>query len=92
MNARIRHSGLLAREVWTQRYQVTGDQLPIQDRHLIIQQHMSCTYNHAASAKSKAHGKSEPAANNINIGDQVFVKGDKDKTRARSKYIVVGVQ
>ena len=38
MNSRIRSDGLglSAREVWTQRDQLTGEQLPIVDRQLIL--------------------------------------------------------
>ena len=38
MNARIRQHGLSARELWTQRDQLTGEQLPVDDRQVIIQQ------------------------------------------------------
>ena len=40
-NSRIRRDGLLAREVWTQCDQLTGEQLPIVDRHLILSQNYS---------------------------------------------------
>ena len=38
MNSRIRRDGLSAREIWTQRDQVTGDPLPIVDRVVILSQ------------------------------------------------------
>ena len=38
MNSRIRHHGLSAKEVWTQRDQVTGDQLALDDRQIILKQ------------------------------------------------------
>ena len=38
----IRRDGLLAQEVWTQLNQVTGEQLPIVDRKLILSQNYSC--------------------------------------------------
>ena len=39
MNSRIRYHGLSAKEVWTQRDQVTGDQLALDDRQIILKQH-----------------------------------------------------
>ncbi len=57
MNLRIRKGGLSAREVWTQRDQVSGLQLPIEDRQLILSQHHTRVQNHPASSRSKAHVK-----------------------------------
>ena len=37
-NSRIRRDGLKVREVWTQRDQLTDEQLPIVDRQLILSQ------------------------------------------------------
>ena len=34
LTSRIRRGGLSAREIWTQRYQITAEQLPITDRQL----------------------------------------------------------
>ena len=39
MNSRIRYHGLSAKEVWTQHDQVTGDQLALDDRQIILKQH-----------------------------------------------------
>ncbi len=43
MKSRIRWCALSAQEIWTQRDQVTSKQLPIEDRQLIIQQHLQCS-------------------------------------------------
>ena len=91
LNSRIRQSGLSARELWTQRDQLTCEQLPIQDRQIILQQHMARTHNHLFSAKSKANGQTQNAGHNIKVGDLVFLYADRDKTRARDKYIVTSV-
>ena len=91
MNSRIRKEGLSAWEVWTQRDQVTGEQLPIEDRQLILCQHHTRNQNHAASATSKAHGKTTSGAVPIQVGDLVYLKGERDKTKARDKYLVVSV-
>ena len=91
MNSRIRRDGLSAHEVWTQRDQLTGEQLPIVDRQLILSQNFSCKLNHLPSAKSKARGRSTPSTAAISVGDLVFLKGDKDKLKARDKYLVIAI-
>ncbi len=91
MNARIRKGGLSGREIWTQRDQVTGEQLPINDRQIILQPQFSREQNHAASTKSKSHGKLNGRTPDIQTGDLVYLIMDRDKTRARDKYLAVGV-
>ncbi len=46
LNSRIRWSGLSYWEIWTQRDQLTGEQLPIEDRQLILQQHLRQPLSH----------------------------------------------
>ena len=91
-NSRIRRDGLSAREVWTQRDQLTGEQLPIVDRHLILSQNYSRQRNHASSSKSKAGGRTNRPSAAVSVGDLVFLKGDRDKLKAREKYLVVCVR
>ena len=91
MNSRLRYSGLSAQEVWTQRDQVTGEQLPLSDRDLINQQNQQRLLNHPHSATAKCHGKVQKNKNVITIGDLVYIKGEGDKTRARDKYLVTSV-
>ena len=92
LNSRIRKDGLSAHEIWTQRDQVTGEQLPIVDRQLILHQNFSRhPINHAASSKSKAHGRYKPHACGISVGDLVYLRQDRDKTKARDRYLVVNI-
>ena len=88
-NSRIRRDGLSVREVWTQRDQLTGEQLPIVDRQLILSQHYSHQQNHLSSAKSKARGRTNLPSAGVSVGDLVFLKGDRDKLKAREKYLMV---
>ena len=78
-NSRIRRDGLSAREVWTQRGQLTGEQLLIVDRQLIFSQNYSRQKNHTPSAKSKARGRTNLPTAAVSVGDLVFLKGDRDK-------------
>ena len=88
MNSRIRHRGLTAKEVWTQCDQVTGDQLALEDRHIILKQHCECSLNHGANALSKSKGKGSYTLPHIQIGDLVYIVSDGDKTKTCEKYLV----
>ena len=89
LNARLHRDGLSAREMWTQRDQFTGQQLAIQDRHIVRQQQLPCSQSHRATALSKARGKTAAPEHDLHVGDLVYLGGYRDKTRGRDKYLVV---
>ena len=89
LNFRVRSSGLSAREVWTQRDQMTGEQLPFVDRTLISQQQAARQQNHPHSAQSKARKRPPPLPHKYSTGDLVYLKCDGDKSHARDRYMVV---
>lgn len=89
MNQRIRFAGLSAAEIWTQRDQITGDQLAFADQTLIMSQQSNRLQNHPHSATSKARQRPTYQVHSINIGDLVYLKDEHDKTKAREKYIIV---
>ena len=91
MNSRLRKGGLSAREIWTQRDQLSGAQLPLDDRDIIIKQQMDREGNHPLSSRSKSHGKPPQPCLGIKVGDLVFLKADQDKTKPREKYMVVSI-
>ena len=91
LNSRYRRSGLSAHEIWTQRDQLTGEQLPINDRELILQQNKQRQANHPYSEKSKAFGKPYNPKPNLKIGSLVYLYTDRDKTKARPRYLVTKV-
>jgi len=72
-----------------QRDQLTNDQIPVSDRDLILKQHTAKLVNHPYSEKSKAPLKDRRPDANINVGDLVYLHSDRDKTRARDRYLVV---
>ena len=90
-NSRIRRDGLSARELWTQRDQHTGEQLPLNDREIIQSQSKSRAKNHGSSAKAKSRGKDITTGVSLSIGDLVYIKSERDKLHARDKYIVTGI-
>ena len=91
LNSRIRDCGLSSREIWTQRDQITGDQLPLSDSQLADLKFFTRLRNHPASATSKAHGKRFSCQPLLNPGDIVYLYGDSDKTAARPRYMVISV-
>ena len=91
LNCRYRNAGMSAHELWTQRDHVTGDQLPINDRDLILNQHYSRIKNHPHSEKSKAPGKSFRPVPDISIGSLVYVYQDRDKEHVRPRYLVTSL-
>jgi len=91
VNSKIRRDGLSSRELWTQRDQITGNQLLIDDQKIILSQNKSRIENHKSSAKAKAHGKPPRKHASVVVGSLVYVNSDKDKTKARDKYIVTSI-
>ena len=91
LNSRIRYSGLSARELWTQRSQFTHEQLPISDRENLLRQHTLSKLNHMSSEKSKHKSGKTANSYNVDVGDLVYLYSDRDKSRARSRYLVVSI-
>ena len=81
-----------SQELWTKRDQVTGEQLPIEDRELILHQYQTRNKNHSKSQKSKAHGRLPRPTANVGVASLVFVYTDRDKLQARKRYLVVSVE
>ena len=92
LNSRIRRDGLSAREIWTQRDQFTGAQLPFEDRDIVKRQFEARLGNHGPSAKAKAPKAIHPAPNlGLCPGDLVLLRHEHDKTKARDKYMIASV-
>ena len=85
LNSRVRSSGLSSREMLMQRDQFTGEQLPLQDRQLISDQHhRRLAINLHNNRKSDSH-TSNPA---IPEGSIVYIKAERNKTQSRPRYLV----
>ena len=65
--------------------------MPVSDRENLIHQHTIRSQNHPASEKSKHKGKKSAAPYNIDVGDIVYLYSDRDKSRARSRYLMVSI-
>jgi len=91
LNAYIRSRGISAREMWTQRDQFSNQQIPLHDQNLIVQQHEQRIANHHHSEKAKAPITKNLPAEHITVGDLVYLYSDRNKNRARDRYLVVEV-
>ena len=91
LNARLRPRGLSAREMWTQRDQFSNQQIPLQDQDIILRQHAQRLTNHPHSEKSKTPVTKSKLTDRIAVGDLVYLYADRNKTRARDRYLVVEV-
>lgn len=89
LNNKLRLGGLSSRELWTQRCQYSGEQLPIKDRDLIVSRHNERLNNHESSAKWKARGCRQMVTPQINVGDITYLHADRSKLQPRDKYLVV---
>ena len=83
--SRIRSSGLLAREMWTQRDQFSNIQFPLSDYDLISQQQSLCKANHPCSEKSKVPLAQMASSPSVAIGDLVHLYCDRNKSRVRDR-------
>ena len=91
LNCHYRKSCLSAQEMWTQRDQTTGEQLPIEDRKMIIIQYEERTINHPHSQRSKSSGKPCHPKPKVKVGSLVYVYNDRDKTTARPRYLITSI-
>ena len=90
--SRIRTRGLSAREMWTQRDQFNNDQLPVDDREMILQQHSNRLQNHRHSEASKAPKAVSAPSSDIAVGDLVYLYVDRNKSAARNRYLVTSIE
>ena len=94
LNSRLRRRGISAHEMWTHRDQFSNSQIPINDQDIIKAQHKQRTENHPHSERSKNSRKAitHVPSQRINVGDLVYLYTDRDKTKSRSRYLVVLVE
>ncbi|XP_035686925.1 uncharacterized protein LOC118423072 [Branchiostoma floridae] len=92
LNTKVRSNGLSSREYLYQRDQFSGEQLPLSDNRLLEEQHRRRSENHAPSAKSKCPKAGLAPTPTFHVGDLVYVHSDRDKSQARSRYLVTAVE
>ena len=91
LNTRIRNTGVSSREFWTQRNQYTHEQIPISDQDILMKKYHIRSENHAPSEISKHKSGKLHKPSRVCVGDLVYLISDKDKLRARNRYLVTSV-
>ena len=74
-----------------QRNQYTGEQLNIDDLQLSEQQNQIRVANQAASAQHKARSRQAAEKALVQEGSLVYIKADKEKHRARDRFLVTDI-
>ena len=69
-----------------------GKQIPVSDREVITKQNRNRNVNHEHSKKSKNPSGRIASLCNIHVADLVYLHADRDRTRARDRYLVVGIE
>ena len=91
LNALIRYSGKSALELWMSRDQASGLNIQLNDSDLSNSQHSARTQSHPSSASySSRNGKAKPIPQ-FKVGDMVFVRSDRSKSKARDSYVITAV-
>ncbi len=90
-NSRLRSQGLSSLELWTQHNQFTNEQIPLNDLQYIIAEHQARQTNHQYSENAKGVLRPCTPVTSPKVGDVVYVKSDRDKTRARDRYVIVSI-
>ena len=91
LNSRLGLPGVSSRELWTQRNQFTHEQLPLSDYNFILDKKAQRSTNHAFREKSKNPHGLVPKTPSLHVSDIVYLISDKDKNRARDRYLVVSI-
>ena len=70
---------------------ISCDKLDFNDTDLIKDKIQHRSEGHLPSAKSKSRGKTTVTTSNAQVGEIVYLYGDRDKSRSREKYIVIEI-
>lgn len=77
--------------MWTQRSQYTNEQIPVSDLKAISSKHTYRENNHQSSAISKWKSLKTQQQQALQIGNLVYLYCDRDKSKARSRYIITAI-
>ena len=89
LNDIIRHSGFSAKELLYSREKATGDNLNLLDSKLSDSQLQKRLNSHLSSAKYKSRNGPPVTIPILAVGDLVFVKSERSKSRARNSYFIL---
>ena len=78
--------------MWYQRDQFTNAQIPVTDQFLISSQNSKRIQNHKASERSKTPNRILSDPPDVEVGDIVYVVGDRSKLQGRPRYMVTRIE
>lgn len=88
----IRHQGFSAWEILFKRDQFSGEQLNITNIKLASNQLKARLSGHEPSAIHKSSGGPPAQPADIKVGSVVYIKNEKDKTKARDRYLITDIK
>ena len=92
LNSRLCSQGLSSWELWTQRNQFTNEQIPVNDLQHIVAKHQAHQTHHPFSEAAKGGYRPQAPVPPLQVGDLVYVKSDRDKSRTSDRYIIVSIE
>ena len=91
LNTVIRHTGRSAKELWMSRDQLSGENIQLNDRSISDSQFQKRQAGHLPSAKYASRNGQAALSPTLQVGDTVFVKSDRSKSKARDSFFVLGL-
>lgn len=91
LNWQLRSQGLSSRELWTQRKQFSNEQIPINDLQHIVAKHQGRQDNPPFSEAARGGSRPQAPIPPLQVGDLVYVKSDRDKSRTCDRFIIVSI-
>ena len=89
LNTVIRHTGRSAKELWMSRDQLSGENIQLNDRSISDSQFQKRQAGHLPSAKYASRNGQPALSPTLQVGDTVFVKSDRSKSKARDSFFVL---
>ena len=89
LNDVIRHSGFSAKELLYSKEKVTGENIVLNDFKLSESQLQKRLNSHPSSAKCKSRNGPLVTIPTFAVGDLVYVKSERSKSKARDSYFII---
>ena len=89
LNSSIRYTGRSAKELWLSRDQLSGCNITLDDHNISDKQLLQREASHPSSSKYASRNGPPASIPNLEVGDMVFVKSDRSKSKARDSYFVL---
>ena len=88
LNSTIRHTGRSAKELWLSRDQCSGANIQLDDQDISDKQFTNRQSSHLPSSKYSSRNGKPVSLPSMQIGDMVYVKSDRSKSKARDSFMI----